>query len=185
MDQIEFIRHWNSAVPETTCQKVIDHYYANAEWHKSSFSTAEGISPETSDKVLMNEYWIKNGDPYYELLKYGFKKMVDQYVKEQKRIIPEQFTEFRLNHYPKGGFMKNHIDNIHHSHGQKFGFPHLTALLFLNDDYEGGEISLCDGAYVAPKKQGSGIVFPSNFMFPHEVKEVTKGHRYSLMTWIL
>ena len=35
--------------------------------------------------------------------------------------------------------MKEHIDNIHHSHGQKQGYPHLTSLIFLNDDYEGGD----------------------------------------------
>ena len=39
--------------------------------------------------------------------------------------------------------MKEHIDNIHHSHGQKQGYPHLTSLIFLNDDYEGGEFTLC------------------------------------------
>ena len=34
-------------------------------------------------------------------------------------------------------------------------------------------------------KQGSVIVFPSNFMYDHEVKKVTKGNRYSVMTWIM
>ena len=35
--------------------------------------------------------------------------------------------------------MSEHIDNIHHSHGQKWGYPHVTILLYLNDDYDGGE----------------------------------------------
>ena len=35
--------------------------------------------------------------------------------------------------------MSEHVDNIHHSHGQKWGYPHVSALLYLNDDYEGGE----------------------------------------------
>ena len=33
--------------------------------------------------------------------------------------------------------------------------------------------------------KGSAIVFPSNFMFPHEVKEVTKGERWSIITWLM
>ena len=41
--------------------------------------------------------------------------------------------------------MQSHIDNIHHSHGQKQGYPHLTSLLFLNDDYEGGGFITKDG----------------------------------------
>ncbi len=80
--------------------------------------------------------------------------------------------------------MQSHIDNIHHSHGQKQGYPHLTSLLFLNDDYEGGEFVLCGDKHIE-KIQGSAIVFPSNFMYPHEVKEVTEGKRFSVMTWIL
>ena len=35
------------------------------------------------------------------------------------------------------------------------------------------------------KDKGSAVVFPSNFMFPHEVEKVTSGVRYSIMTWIL
>jgi len=53
----------------------------------------------------------------------------------------------------------------------------------LNNDYEGGEFVLC--GIPLEKKQGSVVVFPSNFMYPHEVKEVTKGKRYSIMTWIM
>ena len=89
-----------------------------------------------------------------------------------------------MNRYKEGGFMQSHIDNIHHSHGQKQGYPHLTSLIFLNDDYEGGEFVICGDKYIE-KIQGSAVVFPSNFMYPHEVKEVTDGKRFSVMTWIL
>ena len=53
----------------------------------------------------------------------------------------------------------------------------------LNDNYEGGEFILCGEPL--EKKKGSAVVFPSNFMFPHEVQKVTSGNRYSIMTWIL
>ena len=33
--------------------------------------------------------------------------------------------------------------------------------------------------------KGSAIVFPSNFMFPHAVKKVEKGTRYSIVTWLM
>ena len=80
--------------------------------------------------------------------------------------------------------MSLHSDNIHHSHGQKQGYPHLTSLIFLNDDYEGGEFVLCGNKYIE-KIQGSAVVFPSNFMFPHEVKKVISGNRYSVKTWVM
>ena len=74
-------------------------------------------------------------------------------------------------------------DNIHHSHGQRYGYPQVTVLLFINDDYEGGEFIVADTTYET--KAGSGIIFPSNFMFPHEVKPVTKGERWSLVSWLM
>jgi len=56
-------------------------------------------------------------------------------------------------------------------------------LLFLNDDYEGGEFIVA-GEIFFPKK-GSAIIFPSNFMYPHEVGIVTKGIRWSVLTWLM
>ena len=107
------------------------------------------------------------------------------YIQEYPRITPVAYTAFRLNHYGVNGFMRNHTDNIYKSHGQKYGYPHLTSLIFLNDTYEGGEFLMCDSQYKYKLSQGSVIVFPSNFMFDHEVAKVTKGDRYTCMTWIM
>ena len=79
--------------------------------------------------------------------------------------------------------MSLHVDNIHHSHGQLYGYPQSSVLLFLNDDYEGGEIIVAENTYKPAK--GSALIFPSNFMFPHEVKSVTKGERWSVVSWLM
>ena len=88
-----------------------------------------------------------------------------------------------MNRYSSGGFMSEHTDNIHHSHGQQYGFPQVSALLFLNDNYKGGEFIVAGNKYET--KIGSGIIFPSNFMFPHEVKKITHGERWSIVTWLM
>ena len=79
--------------------------------------------------------------------------------------------------------MSRHLDNIHHSHGQQYGYPQVSALLFLNDDYEGGEFIVAKEVYKTSK--GSAIIFPSNFMFPHEVTTIRKGVRWSVVTWMM
>ena len=83
----------------------------------------------------------------------------------------------------EGGFMSKHCDNIHHSHGQQYGYPQVTALLYLNDNYEGGTFKVADKT-IYPER-GSAVIFPSNFMFPHEAKVVTKGTRWSVVTWLM
>ena len=52
-------------------------------------------------------------------------------------------------------------------------------------DYEGGDLKLYsqESPYIMPREQGMMIAFPS-FML-HEVSTVTRGTRYSLVTWIM
>lgn len=61
----------------------------------------------------------------------------------------------------------------------------LSMVLQLTDPdaYEGGELALyqCAEPTLVPKKKGMLVMFPSFIM--HEVTPVTKGTRYSLVSW--
>jgi len=63
----------------------------------------------------------------------------------------------------------------------------LSAILFLNNDYKGGELSfktLADDQETIFKPiPGSLIIWPSNFLYPHCVKPVTEGTRYTVVAW--
>ena len=74
----------------------------------------------------------------------------------------------------------DHIQSIFD--GEKKGIPILSILGVLNNDYEGGEFYLIDD--IIDLKKGDVIIFPSNFMYPHKVEPVTKGTRYSYISWI-
>ena len=58
-----------------------------------------------------------------------------------------------------------------------------SFIIFLNDNFQGGDFVVSDITYKT--KKGSAIVFPSNFMFPHEVKLIEKGTRYSIVSWLM
>jgi len=57
----------------------------------------------------------------------------------------------------------------------------LTVQLSAPEDYSGGELIIYP-EFVAPKEQGTMTVFPS-FMC-HDVRPVTVGVRYSLVSWL-
>lgn len=59
----------------------------------------------------------------------------------------------------------------------------LSVLLYLNDDYEGGEIEFRHSGIKIKPEAGSVLFFPSNFLYVHEVYPVTKGPRYALPNW--
>ena len=93
------------------------------------------------------------------------------------------YTHVRFNKYAENKKMALHADHIHSMFdGERKGIPILSVLGVLNDDYEGGEFYLIDEKTDLSK--GDIIVFPSNFMYPHKVEPVTKGTRYSYISWI-
>jgi len=65
----------------------------------------------------------------------------------------------------------------------------LSAILFLNNDYEGGDLHFSDtdldaqNQLLVKSSSGSLVVWPSNMLFPHAVSPVTKGTRYTIVAW--
>ena len=54
-----------------------------------------------------------------------------------------------------------------------------SSTIYLNDDYEGGETRFPKQNYKTKPEPGTLIMFPATCMYPHEVKEVTSGVRYT------
>jgi predicted 2-oxoglutarate/Fe(II)-dependent dioxygenase YbiX len=93
------------------------------------------------------------------------------------------YSEVRFNRYRTDTQMRLHCDHIHSMFdGQRKGIPSLSILGSLNNDYKGGELVFWDET-VVELKAGEIMIFPSNFLYPHEVKLVTEGTRYSFVSW--
>ncbi len=175
-----YIKYYEEVVPYALCDDLINW---NFNFKPSTYSSHKGRTGTSDERVSMDEVWIKNGHIYYDPVKAAFEYVIKKYSERFPLFSVQRMTDFRINRYSEGGFMSSHVDNIHHSHGQQYGFPQVSVLLYLNDDYEGGEFYVADKKF-EPKK-GSAIIFPSNFMYPHEAKEVTKGMRWSVVTWLM
>ena len=79
--------------------------------------------------------------------------------------------------------MQNHCDHIQSMFdGERRGIPILSIVGILNDDYEGGELIMFGDKKIDTKK-GDLWIFPSNFLYPHEITPVIKGVRYSYVSW--
>ena len=93
------------------------------------------------------------------------------------------YTEVRFNRYRENTQMKLHCDHIHSMFdGERKGIPTLTILGGLNDGYEGGDLVFWQDTHIT-LKAGEIMIFPSNFLYPHRVDLVTKGTRYSYVSW--
>jgi len=94
------------------------------------------------------------------------------------------YSTIRYNRYDKKTRMYSHCDHIYSLFdGKRKGIPILTIVGCLNDNYEGGDLVFFTDTPIK-MKAGSLLIFPSNFLYPHEVKLITKGTRYSIVSWV-
>tara|TARA_R100000005_G_C4941391_1_gene165737 strand:- start:296 stop:841 length:546 start_codon:yes stop_codon:yes gene_type:complete len=102
-----------------------------------------------------------------------------------------EFEPLQYTIYNKGDYYDWHID----SHTKPYNNGMIRKLSFslcLNDDYEGGQFSVCTPHPISAKtkietfdrpKTGTMIVFPSHTW--HKVDKVTNGVRKTLVGWVV
>ena len=59
----------------------------------------------------------------------------------------------------------------------------ISIVLYLNDDFEGGDFIFPDHKIRVRPEPGMMVCFPSNHHYKHGVEPVTKGKRYSIVCW--
>lgn len=60
----------------------------------------------------------------------------------------------------------------------------ISALIYLNDDYEGGETEFPHFGIKLKPKPGMLALFPSNYAYFHIAHKINSGTKYALVTWI-
>ncbi len=96
-------------------------------------------------------------------------------------FLPEEmdlynkYSGYWLCKYPETGRITYHAD-LNGDAGS------VTVSYGINDDYEGGELRFWKTIDLE-KKSNSVHIYPSNFLYPHEVTPVTKGIHYSIVCW--
>jgi len=92
--------------------------------------------------------------------------------------------------YGMGGHYKPHIDGESiwiTPRGEKIWKKStdrdLSIVFFLNNDFEGGDFVFPDLKVRVRPEPGMMVCFPSNHNYMHGVEPVTKGKRYSIVSW--
>ena len=101
------------------------------------------------------------------------------YTEIHPNVSVEMDTGYDFLKYAEGQYYTQHTDSF------KGEQRSVSCSFQLNDNFEGGEICLFDRGIKMRPKKGSVLIFPSNFMYPHEVLPVTKNSRYSIITWLV
>jgi hypothetical protein len=110
-------------------------------------------------------------------IKMAFQMCLDNYF-ASRNIDSSNYTlpinEIPLRRWGKGPGMGPHCDNYDGHTNLAF-----SMILYLNDDYEGGEIEFSNQGVSLKPDEGSLIIFPSNEPYLHKVNEIKSGDRYT------
>jgi len=187
MNVRDFIQYFPDTLNEEICDNIIFDL-------KKKLPETD-LLPRFLDKISEEDKEYKCLSEAVKEIKQKYLQVIPDYVKNYHDVSGEDFNikeaihkKLRVHYYPTGGNVGIHIDNTGARKrymkknkslpNTERNFAQLSCLVFLNDNYEGGEFVVADQEYETSK--GSALIFPANFMFPHKVKEVTKGERWSI-----
>lgn len=137
--------------------------------------------PRSEDILDTDMYYLEHSsisDRLFNSLDKAFSHYSNSIYPYASRNIKGKEDRMSILKYEKSGYLPEHTD-----HGSSSRT--LSVVLYLNDDYKGGEITfphVGDGITIKPQA-GSAIFFPSNFVFSHSVSEISDGIRYALPNW--
>lgn len=168
-------------------------------------SEACGLIDSPSFSWTKHSYSNNKGDGSYELVSNGdiepdvhllpcselsYKLSVcalDPYLEEFPYAASPRFSSIRFNRYHEGQLMKIHSDSIESLFsGPDRGIPVLSIVGLLRSAEEGGNFifTFPDGeTHQTLTEPGTIVVFPSHWMYRHEVTPVIKGVRDSYVAW--
>jgi len=132
------------------------------DYHKNNFYLKNNLSKKHRDtEVIMCQNDPINFKKIETILNDFIKKINKNYV----------INYFEIVKWPCGESQAEHFDLQYHPY---------TTILYLNDDFEGGETVVNYKAFM-PKKN-TLIGFEGNKII-HKVNEIKKGSRYTLPCW--
>jgi len=185
MNVRDYMKIYDNFLDLDFCAEVVKEIESNS-WQKHSFYTQSGTYVSYDDDLSVSYSNSENG------IKINTKiwSAIEQYIIKDLAHCNAWFngwsgyTTVRFNKYDSGTKMKLHCDHIHSMFdGNRKGIPIVSVLGSLNDDYGGGDLIFW-GSEKIQLKAGQIMLFPSNFMYPHTVNTVTKGTRYSYVSWV-
>ena len=175
------------ALSEGVCQSVVSEL-EKQKWTEHTFSDYDGTKVykpyrETCETIL-------NGTSIDSLVMDSLYEPIANYVRHIGKHYFKSwsgYTPVKYNKYRTGKSMEKHIDHIYdifdNDIGIPKGIPTLSIIGVLNNDYSGGAIEMFEDTKYN-LKAGELLIFPSIFLYPHKVCEVTRGTRYSFVSWV-
>lgn len=177
----DYIMVIKGLVPEDLCDDILKEFPEDSVYWEPSSVGAGDVREDIRNCNMIGLSRLPHQNMVYENLDSRMFECAAEAIKQYRERWPGVETEidtgYDLLRYRTGEFYTQHTDSFKEQQRS------VTCSFHLNDDYEGGEFAFFNREKVYKFEKGDAILFPSNFMFPHEILPVTSGTRYSIITW--
>jgi predicted 2-oxoglutarate/Fe(II)-dependent dioxygenase YbiX len=182
-DLKDYVQVYQNLLAPETCEQIIEWAEQQGEaespwdgWEVAKTAVSNDVNIVTTDRkchyTMMNEHRGVCVDN------------INSAIKHVQKSYPylhkcTEHTGIQIMRYQVGHYFKEHID------AYTAGPRTLTLDIKLNDKFEGGALTFWqDKHQFRYLCTGDAVVFPSSFLYPHEVHPVTKGVRYQCIMWM-
>ena len=186
-----YVFHKENFLDEKYCENCIDELdkctWKRHEWYNYRTDSDSPVSGDKEPEVIYSNYFSNDIKEINYFIKQKLHSTLLEYIDKFKFdwfADLEGYNTIKFLRYFPDQLMKIHCDHIHSLFdGERKGIPILSIIGILNDDYEGGELIMFEDKKIDTKK-GDLLIFPSNFLYPHKITPVTRGVRYSYVSWL-
>lgn len=180
----DYIVTFDGAITDPLCNDILEEFKKEDEWVPAITAAGKSDAERQCQTIGISFSSViqKNQNNREKLDKEVFASAglaIRKYNEKFPLAMIQEDSGYELLRYKEGHFYTTHTDSF------KSRPRAISCSFALNDDYEGGEFAFFDRELVYKLKKGSCIMFPSNFMYPHEIMPVTSGTRYSIVTWFV
>lgn len=183
-DLLNYIRTYESALPQAFCRNVIDLFESDKERQERNGSNVRnGLSESNWREIDLSacaEFNFRN------VILNCLRHYKSQYEKDCgiRPALPEPraLAPLIVKRYDPGGLDKfqPHFDSI-----AEVANRYMVFLWYLNDVGEGGQTEFVDLHHSVPPREGTLLMFPPYWMYRHAGKPPVSNSKYILSTYPL
>jgi predicted 2-oxoglutarate/Fe(II)-dependent dioxygenase YbiX len=169
---IDFINVCDNIMTPFVCDLILNEYKSSDEWEIEDKNPNKSIF--VSHPNVMNKNF-KIRDDIDRLIECSIARIIRKTLliySQKYRFLQACDTGYKL------------ISQINDTNFNNFSMGKLFIFISLSENYTGGEFSFFDDEIKIKVPKGSGLIFPSNPMFPHKISPVTNGENFCITTWI-
>lgn len=169
--------------PSSFCSDIVESYRESDRWSWAKVGSGDGLEDFKARKVKLIRLSAEQ-EPEYD------KKVFDivssavlrykETLESKGHGVPDIRSDegYQLLNYQEGYYFNEHVD-------EGGGLSRtLTCVINLTDQHDGGNFCFFKEQIKVKLGVGDVVIFPSSFLFPHSVSTITKGERYSIVTWL-